>query len=117
MTSVCAQEAIDEETTALCCYIETTEIGEKPVHEQKNGKELLPMSVRAERDKQRLSMEEPSLFDKVCSQEARGKRNRRQWLDQIRHGDKGQAFVCTTGAWFWRSTSTTGSTRARAHRL
>ena len=38
-------------------------------------------------------MEEPNLFDKDCSQEARGQRDRSQWLDQIRHDDKGHAFV------------------------
>ena len=69
-------------------YVATHEIDERPDYDHKTGERLAPQLVKVGRRTECEAMIRHQLFERVPIALARGKKVRRQWLDEIERGSR-----------------------------
>ena len=94
----------------------------KPVYGHLSGELLDPVQVQEGRDKERAQMKEFGVYKRVLRSDAKGKRVRAQWLDDVKYNDDGtkfvrSRFVAMQVAWELRSDCFAGTPALLAVRL
>ena len=74
-------------TDTVINYVATKDVGERVVYDTRTGLPLDPDQVRAGRRTELANMEKRELYERVHTEDARGKRVRSMWLDEARMTD------------------------------